>query len=164
MIGFCASAVVRGIRAHRSARPGAYSKSWFSMPSCSKILLKNSAARISLPGGLVVSICRYFRSHSIARSEYWLSRSGRIAAYARAEGGVSLPPTRHQASEGNPRIIAARKTCSFGLRHFLRPAIKARFCTHFLYQLCQNYPAQRFLPTPGAVSELKYPCTTKTYN
>ena len=58
-----------GRTAQMFARPGEYSKIRFSMPSSSKIALKNLAAFTSLPGGLVVSICRYFCIHSTARSE-----------------------------------------------------------------------------------------------
>src|SRR6266576_3177257 len=74
-IGLFASAVLRGILAHISARPGTYSNTRFSIPSASKIFLKKAADCASLPGGFVVSIRRYSCSHCRARSEYCLRRS-----------------------------------------------------------------------------------------
>ena len=44
--------VVCGTTAHRSARPGWYSKTWFSIPSWSRIFLKN-CARLHLVAGRI---------------------------------------------------------------------------------------------------------------
>ena len=74
----------RGRQAQMLARPGAISKTLFSMPSRSKIRLKNSAARASLPGGLVVLICRYSRYHCSAKSAYCVMRAEGMASEARA--------------------------------------------------------------------------------
>ena len=72
----------RGRQAQMLARPGAISKTLLSMPSRSKIRLKNSAARDSFPGGLVVLICRYSRSHCSAKSAYCAIRSAAMASEA----------------------------------------------------------------------------------
>src|SRR5204863_5194931 len=75
MIGRFASAVLCGILAHISARPGTYSNKRFSIPSASKIFLKKAAERASLPGGFVVSMRKYSCSHCRAKSEYFFTRS-----------------------------------------------------------------------------------------
>src|SRR5438552_4240234 len=78
MIGLFASAVLCGILAHISARPGTYSNTRFSIPSASKIFLKKAAERASLPGGLVVSMRKYCCSHCRAKSEHFFKRSAEI--------------------------------------------------------------------------------------
>src|ERR1700740_281071 len=82
MIGRVACGTLCGNTAQRLARPGAYWKTWFSIPSASRIFLKNCAACISLPGGLVVSIRKYCCIHCTARSEYCCRWSAEIRAEA----------------------------------------------------------------------------------
>src|ERR1051326_2661003 len=65
-----ASFAARGRQAQMFSRPGAKAKTLFSMPSLSSCCLNHSAARASLPGGLLVSVCKYWRSSSRARSAY----------------------------------------------------------------------------------------------
>src|SRR5579863_5839090 len=75
------------------------------MPSWSKIFLKNSAARSSLPGGFVVSIRRYSRCHCTARSAYTFRRSvGMLSdASPRLAAAVSDQPSVTAATKANPK-------------------------------------------------------------
>lgn len=59
-----------GICAHKSPRPVRILKRPILDPFLIKSLLVKATARISLPGGFVVSIRRYSCIHVTARSEY----------------------------------------------------------------------------------------------
>src|SRR5262249_34023294 len=140
------------MRAQRSARPGWYSKTRFSIPSSSKIFLKNVAARNSFPGGFEVSIRRYSCIHSTARSEYRLSRSGGM----RDDGSDKLADADEAGALGGgaanekANTILTTASARVGLRHL--PAPTAHFfipppdmvpsvhTPKFLYQHLPNLP------------------------
>ena len=169
MIGRCASAVVCGTRAHRSPRPGAYSKTRFSMPSWSRIFLKNAAARISLPGGLVVSMRRYSCFQCTARSAYCFMRSagmrddaiagdGPFAGFAARRGPADCYREQRDATSheiADQKLIPA---LSADIPKMPSPNLRfSNLATQFLYQLCQNYPARDLLtsfPAAGATMSL----------
>src|SRR5580704_6501426 len=75
------------------------------MPSWSRIFWKNCAARASLPGGFVVSIRRYSRCHSTARSAYCLRRSGGMLSDANVcpAGAVWDQPSAVTTAKTNPK-------------------------------------------------------------
>src|SRR5579863_6018376 len=152
---------VPGIRAHKSPRPGAYSNTLFSIPSSSRIFLKNAIALISLPGGFVVSTRRYSCIHVTARSEYCCMCSGGIFEDASRDSSPKLKTHREKATI--PTMITARftlfkmflltcvtpiTTVRLPLGYSAKHAVDDRrlttrrqpFRTQFLYQVSQNYP------------------------
>src|ERR1022692_90567 len=112
------------------------------MPSWSRIFLKKSAARASLPGGLVVSIRRYSRCHRTARSAYCCRRSGGMLSEVSVffTAAVWDQPSNVDTAKTNPRTQT--------LISFLdipAPELFWFVPAHFLYQLRQNYPESGFL-------------------
>src|SRR5262245_53998701 len=77
------------IAAMRFARPGANSSSVTAIASFSSASFRNRAPRSSLPGGLVVSTCRYRVSSSTARSPhgFWGAASRASARKQPSIGG-----------------------------------------------------------------------------
>src|ERR1700690_3509542 len=112
------------------------------MPSWSRIFLKKSAARASLPGGLVVSIRRYSRCHCTARSAYCFRRSGGMLSEASVCLVVAVwdEPSNVDAARTNPRKQTPTSLLDIpsSWTIWFVPA-------HFLYQHRQNYPEIGFL-------------------
>src|SRR5579863_754644 len=106
------------------------------MPSWSKIFLKNSAARISLPGGFVVSIRRYSRCHCTARSAYCFRRSGGMLS--EESPCLATAVCDHPSAVTMARTNPNKQTFRF-LLGIQSPVIFKSLGTQFLYQLCQNY-------------------------
>src|SRR5581483_5845735 len=148
---------VRGSRAHRSPRPGAYSNTRFSIPSWSRILLKDATVFISLPGGLVGSMRRYSCIQRTANSAYCCGCAAEIRDEGSPESAAMLTAqSANNETASNQRPVTSRRltvpkssslvcTCFHllskpGAATTGNPTVS----TQFLYQVCQNYPAARW--------------------
>ena len=147
--GRFASVVVCGIRAHRSPRPARIRRRDSQFLPGRGSSFRTPPHRISLPGGLVVSMRRYSCIHVTAKSEYCCMWSAGIREEPE-DSSLQINPTSTNVSLN---MAAHRRT-----RHRPNPhpvsAIRSQkasprgplFARSFWCQVCQNYPAKPVPP------------------
>jgi len=159
IIGRFGDPLLCATRAHKSALPGANSKTRFSMPSASKIFLKNAADLASFPGGFVVSIRRYSCSHCRARSEYCLIRSAEI--FAEASGALAEPDWQHTAQVTITQIDGIPNRAHFCIA--ISCHSRDWLPRQFLYQFSSKLPGPAAKLRSSGLLGLQSGCNAKAY-